>query len=70
MSNHTLYSEKGPTSHRNSEIASELFNEGSLAHDLSDDRRSSNVSDATVNPDSGVVVVDWDGPDDPSNPKK
>jgi len=70
MSGRTLYSEKGSTSHRDSEVASEPSNEGSLAHDLSDDRRSSNVSDVTVNPDRSVLVVDWDGPDDPSNPKK
>ena len=70
MSDHRLRDEKNPTSCRDYEAAGGLFKAGSLAYDLSDCRRSSNVSDATVNPDSDVLIVNWDGPDDPSNPKK
>ena len=70
MSCRTLHSEKGPTSHRDSEVASEPSDKGSLVHNLSEDCRSSNVPDVTVNPDSSVLVVDWDGPEDQSNPKK
>lgn len=70
MSKNTLYSGKGSASHQNSEVASGLLNEGFLAHDLSDNLRTLNVSNITVNPNSGVLVIDWDSPDDPPNPKK
>ncbi|KAF9652760.1 MFS polyamine transporter [Thelephora ganbajun] len=69
MSDHTLHSEKSSISRRNSEAASELLNKDSLAHDLSEDRLSPNVPDVTVNADINVHIVDWDGPDDPFNPK-
>lgn len=70
MPDHALRNEKNPTSCRDYETAGGMFKADSLAHDLSDCKRSSKASDATVNPDSDVLVVDWDGPDDPSNPKK
>ena len=70
MSDFTLCSEKGPTSCRSLAVTSEPFEEGSLARDSSDDPQSSNGSLVSVDPDSDVLVVDWDGPHDPSNPKK
>jgi hypothetical protein len=70
MSNHTLFNEKVSLSCRYSGEESNVPKESSLAHDLYDDRRSSNGSGAIVKSDSSVLIVDWDGPDDPSNPKK
>lgn len=67
MSDQTLHNEKDSTPRRNLEAASELFNKGTLAHDHSNDRRSSNTSEVTA---TNVLIVGWDGPDDPSNPKK
>ena len=66
-----LPNEKNPTPCRDSEVADGLVKADSFAHDPPDRRQSSNASDITVlNPDNDVLVVDWDGPDDLSNPKK
>jgi hypothetical protein len=69
MCDQTLCNQKGSVSSRNSEAASELPNKDTLAHDH-DDWLSSNASNVTPCTNTGVLIVDWDGPDDPSNPKK
>lgn len=51
-------------------VEPELFREDSLAHDLSNDLRSSGISRATAKQGSHVLVVDWDVPNCPSNLKK
>ena len=38
--------------------------------DLHENRLSPDPSRAPETPDSNVLIVDWDGPDDPANPKK
>ena len=70
MSNLTLCSEKGPTSCRSPETASELSKEDTLTHGSSEDPQSLSASTVSVDLESDVLVVDWDGPHDPSNPKK
>lgn len=70
MSDQVLRSEESPTSRRSPEAAPKLLNENSPVRGLSGSRQLSNTSKTTVNQDSNVLIVDWDGPDDPSNPKK
>ena len=70
MTRLTLCSEKGPNSCQSPEVASELFREDTLARGPSDDSQSLNASAVSVDLESDVLIVDWDGPHDPSNPKK
>ena len=70
MSDHTLCHGKGLVPCRNSEVSTELSNKDTLACDLHDDWGASSTSDVATNSNSRVVIVDWDGPNDSSNPKK
>lgn len=70
MPGHTLCNEKGPASCRSSAAPSELSNKGSQMHSLCSGLQAPDVPEVTANPDNNVLIVDWNGPDDPSNPKK
>ena len=65
-----LCSEKGPTSCRSPEAAGELPKEDALGRDPSEDPQSLNTFAVSVDLGSGVFVVGWDGPHDPSDPKR
>lgn len=70
MSKCTVHNEKESTSRRSSQTTGQSLSGVSLAHDLHGNRRPSDSSDVTNIPDNNVLIVDWDGPNDPSNPKK
>lgn len=69
----TVRNEKESTPRRSSQATAQPSTGVSLARDLhSNDRVPSDTSGAaeTETPNNNVLIVDWDGPDDPSNPKK
>ena len=48
----------------------ELSKEDTLERNPSDDPQSLNTFAVPVDLDADLFVVDWDGPHDPSNPRK
>ena len=70
MSESTVHNEKEFVSGRSSHATGQPSSGISLAHDLNDNLLPSDTSEVTEIPGNNVLIVDWDGPDDPSNPKK
>lgn len=70
MPEYIVCNEKESASHQSSQATGLPSGGASPAHDLHDNRPPSDTSDVTKTSDNNLLIVDWDGPDDPSNPRK